>query len=183
MIISCAEEKDYAMVRRFYHHLIDRMRNGRFRIGWEKDIYPSPGFLRHSLVKGELYIAEEGDEIIAAMVCNQECNEGYRKHRWRNDLSDSEILVIHALGVRPDSAMQGLGGLMVRKAKELAREKGRRAIRLDVLKGNLPAERLYTGAGFTHAGDLRMYYEDTGWTDFGLYEYLLPEDGPEEESC
>lgn len=109
------------------------------------------------------------------MVCSQDCNEGYRKHRWKNAIPDREILVIHALGVRPDLSMRGIGRAMVRRAIELAGEKGMKAVRLDVLKGNLPAERLYAGAGFTHEGDLRMYYEDTGWTDFGLYQYLLPD--------
>ena len=44
---------------------------------------------------------------------------------------------------------------------------------LDVLGGNVPAERLYTGQGFARRGTVRMFYDDTGWTDYGLYEYLL----------
>lgn len=43
----------------------------------------------------------------------------------------------------------------------------------DVLGGNVPAERLYTGQGFARRGTVRMFYADTGWTDYGLYEYLL----------
>ncbi len=43
----------------------------------------------------------------------------------------------------------------------------------DVLGGNVPAERLYTGQGFARRGTVRMFYADTGWTDCGLYEYLL----------
>jgi len=42
-----------------------------------------------------------------------------------------------------------------------------------VLGGNVPAERLYTGQGFARRGTVRMFYADTGWTDYGLYEYLL----------
>ena len=47
------------------------------------------------------------------------------------------------------------------------------ALRLDVLGGNVPAERLYAGQGFERRGTVRMFYADTGWTDYGLYEYLL----------
>lgn len=42
-----------------------------------------------------------------------------------------------------------------------------------MLGGNVPAERLYTGHGFARRGMVRMFYADTDWTDYGLYEYLL----------
>lgn len=66
-----------------------------------------------------------------------------------------------------------LAGCMVQYAIGTARSQGCRALRLDVLGGNVPAERLYTGQGFTCRGTVRMFYADTGWTDYGLYEYLL----------
>lgn len=42
------------------------------------------------------------------------------------------------------------------------RAQGCRALRLDVLGGNVPAERLYTGQGFARRGTVRMFYDDTG---------------------
>ena len=45
-----------------------------------------------------------------------------------------------------------------------------KAIRLDVLKGNAPAERLYTSLGFVYVDTLKLFYEDTGRVDFELYE-------------
>lgn len=47
------------------------------------------------------------------------------------------------------------------------------ALRLDVLGGNVPAERLCAGQWFERRGTVRMFYADTGCTDYGLYEYLL----------
>ena len=66
-----------------------------------------------------------------------------------------------------------LAGCIVQYAIGTARAQGCRALRLDVLGGNVPAERLYTGQGFARRGTVRMFYADTGWTDYGLYEYLL----------
>ena len=48
-----------------------------------------------------------------------------------------------------------------------------RAITLALLGGNLPAQRLYEGLGFAYMGTVPLFYEDTGWTDFLLYEYVL----------
>ena len=39
---------------------------------------------------------------------------------------------------------------MVQKALDIAIETGMKAIRLDVLGGNIPAERLYQGFGFRY---------------------------------
>ena len=46
-----------------------------------------------------------------------------------------------------------------------------KAVRLDVLKGNVPAERLYKGMGFHYVSTVKLFYEDTGRVDFELYEY------------
>ncbi len=59
------------------------------------------------------------------------------------------------------------------RAYDKGRSEGMKAIRLDVLKGNLPAEKLYSGLGFRYLHTLNMFYEDTGWTDYELYEYTL----------
>ena len=64
---------------------------------------------------------------------------------------------------------------MVQFAIDAARENGQKVIRLDVLKGNVPAEKLYAERGFKYLHTLPMFYEDTGWTDYELYELRLQE--------
>ena len=173
MKITRAEKRQNEDVRGFYHSLIDGMENSQYDIGWKKDIYPAQEFLRESIANGELYICTEGDEIAAAMVLNHLCNEGYGKFRWQTEAEDDKITVIHALGVHPAYSGKGYAKAMVKRAFEIARENHQTAIRLDVLKGNVPAERLYTGLGFKYMDTLQMYYEDTGWTDYELYEHVL----------
>ncbi len=58
----------------------------------------------------------------------------------------------------------------LKSAIETAKDAGMKAIRLDVLKGNVPAERLYTSIGFVYVDTLKLFYEDTGRVDFELYE-------------
>ncbi len=142
-------------------------------VGWQKDIYPSPEFLEDSIRKGELYLVYEGDSIVAAMVLNHDYNEGYKGFQWQIEADDSEIMVIHALGVHPAHSGRGYAAALVREAIETARDSGMKTMRLDVLEGNTPAEDLYTFFGFQYMGDMEMFYEDVGWTNFRLFELLL----------
>ena len=75
----------------------------------------------------------------------------------------------------PTLQRRGLGRELVRFAMAKAREAGSRVIRLDVLTGNLPAEKLYLGMGFYYVSTARMYYPDTGWTDYEMSEFDLAE--------
>lgn len=48
-----------------------------------------------------------------------------------------------------------------------------KAVRLDVLCCNTPAQQLYEGLGFERCGVQNWYASNTGDIDFYLYEYLL----------
>ncbi|MBQ7547098.1 MAG: GNAT family N-acetyltransferase [Clostridia bacterium] len=173
MRIEKAAISRYPAVRSFYHSLIDGIAGLPYSAGWKKDIYPAPDYLKESIRDGNLYIGLEDDAIIAAMVVNHQCNDGYRQFRWPTEAAENEVTVIHALGVHPSRTGKGYGRQMVRFVMELARRNRQKVIRLDVLKGNVPAERLYAGMGFRYLHTLPMYYADTGWTDYELYEYVL----------
>ncbi len=173
MIITQAKETDFPDVRSFYHTVIDRMQGSLYDIGWKKDIYPEPEFLLDSIKKGELYICLEADTIAAAMVLNHQYQEAYRSVRWQTDADESGILVLHILGVHPENSGKGYGKAMIKEAVRIAGSQGLLAIRLDVLPGNLPAEKLYTQTGFTFIDSRNVYYEDVGWAKMDLYEYVL----------
>ncbi|MDD5922530.1 MAG: hypothetical protein PUC44_05065 [Eubacteriales bacterium] len=100
------------------------------------------------------------------------------------------IPVVHHLyrknGIRfsaefPKPLLRFQGNMQLTKEQELfykslenmSGEEQQKAVRLDVLAGNVPAEKLYEGLGFKYMDALKMYYEDTGWTDYELYEYVL----------
>lgn len=181
MQIRKAEIQEYHKVREFYYTLTDAMKDAEYGPGWKKDIYPSQEFLRGSIESGELYIGECDGKIIACMVLNHESNEGYQKVQWSVEANDSEVFVIHALGVHPAFSGKGVAKQMVRSVIELAQANQIKTIRLDVLKGNLPAEKAYTKIGFVCLDTIPMYYEDTGWTDYEVFEYIVSWLDPKEE--
>lgn len=175
MKIRKALRTEYPAVKAFYHSLIEQLADSEIDIGWKKDIYPTPDFLRDSISSEDLWIGIKQGKIIAAMVLNHQCNDGYKECTWTVNALDSEILVIHALGVHPQYAGNGYGKEMVKKAIEIAKQTHQKVIRLDVLEGNTPAKKLYTRLGFQYRHTLKMYYEDTGWTNYELYEFALEE--------
>lgn len=149
------------------------MADSPFSPGWEKDIYPTQDFLRHSIENRELYPAEAPEGPAACMVVNHAYSDGYRDIPWSVDAADEELCVIHVLGVHPRYAGRGLAKQMVAHVIETARKQGLKAIRLDVPEGNLPAEQAYTKVGFSYRDTMQMFYADTGWTAFRLFEYPL----------
>lgn len=173
MMISKAFPEEYDSVRLFYHSLIDAMEGTTYHPKWQKDIYPAPESLRLAVEAGELYIGWVDGRMAAAMVLNQKCNPEYEEAAWPTPLNRAEFMVIHMLGVHRDFERQGLAKEMVRFAISTAKNRGMKAIRLDVLKGNVPAERLYPALGFNLVDTIQLIYDDTGRADFKLYELML----------
>lgn len=171
--IRVLEEKDFQRIKDFYWTLIDKMHGSAYLPGWEKGIYPSDTFLKESLKAGELSALFVDDKIAAAMVLNHQDNDGYLEIDWKVHADPSNVLFVHALGVMPDYQGNGLAKLMVQEVIRTAKTKGYAAARLDVLNGNIPALKLYESFDFEYRGTVKMFYEDTGWTDYLLYELVI----------
>ena len=66
-----------------------------------------------------------------------------------------------------------MGKIVVENILELARSEHKKAVRLDVLDACKAAERLYTRCGFRFVEAKNMFYEDTGWTEYKMFELNL----------
>ncbi len=173
MELFCAEEKDYISIRDFYYELTDEMKTADFTPGWKKDIYPEQSFLLASIRKRELHFLKDDAGIFACMIVNHEYNDGYKDVKWSVEAADDELLVIHALGVLPRYSGKGIAKQLVQKVIEQAKEQHVKTVRLDVLEGNIPAEKAYIKSGFRYVATLNMFYADTGWTNYRVFEYLV----------
>ena len=173
MTIKLAKLVDFENVMQFYYDLIESMQNAEYRPGWEKDIYPTRLFIRDAIAKNELYIAIIDEKIIGSMVMNHDCADGYSKIKWEISADKNRIVIIHALGVSSHHQGKGIARKMVGFAIENCKNNGIKAIRLDVLVSNIPAQKLYSAMGFIYKGTIQLFYEDTGLTDFYIYELVL----------
>lgn len=168
-----SESRDFDKIKAFYWSVIDGLEGKPSNPDWKKDVFPDDAILHSVTDKRELYYAEENGEVIAAFVLNHECSDGYDKAPWEIKAAPEEVSIIHLLGISPKRFGTGLGNKTIEQAEKVARENGQKAIRFDVLPNNVSAQRLYERHGFKKISDQKIYYEDTGWAEFYLYEKVL----------
>ena len=171
--IKVAKAKDYINIKELYYEVTDALAHSKYSPGWIRDIYPTQEFIQDVIAKGEMYLCMKDEILVGCMVVNHDCNDGYHEIQWKTNADPEEILVIHALCVHPDFAGQGIAKEMVREVIRMAKANGIKSIRLDVLEGNLPAEKAYKSVGFQYLNTVKMFYEDTGWTGYELYEFVV----------
>ncbi len=173
MKVRPANVNEYENVLEFYYDLIDSMENDPYSPMWQKNVYPEDITIKNAIENGWLYIMEEDNKIIGSMVINSACTEGYEKVSWSIDAKSDEIAVIHLLGIAKFARGKGMGSRLVQEAIDLCRRMGKKTIRLDAVGRNIPAQHLYEKNGFSNRGVMNLYYEDTGWMDFVMYDFLI----------
>lgn len=166
----------FALSRKFYWDVIEDIHRNNVNnenLGWEKGVYPSDDFIQNSLTKGELYTLTEKDTLYACVILNSEHNEGYDKCTWSITCDSSQVLTPHALAVNPVFQGKGIGKIVVKNILDIAKAEHKKAVRLDVLGACKAAECLYTSCGFQFVEAKQMFYEDTGWTEYKMFELNL----------
>ena len=115
----------------------------------------------------------DGDMLCASVILNSNSNEGYVGCPWSIDCGSDEVLIPHALAVNPVMQGKGIGKIVVEHIVNLAKAKHKKAVRLDVLGACRAAERLYVSCGFRFVEAKDMFYEDTGLTEYKMFELNL----------
>jgi len=171
-----ANDTDFHSIQKFYWNVIDGIHKNNVKnenLGWEKGVYPSDSFLTDSIQNGELYMLTDGNTLCACVILNDKCNEGYNGCKWSIICEQNEILIPHALAVDPKLQGKGIGKIVVQHIIDLARAEHKKAVRLDVLGACKAAERLYISCGFRFVEAKEMFYDDTGWTEYKMFELNL----------
>ena len=106
------------------------------------------------------------------MALTMSQSEDYHDIHWAIPCHDGEVAVVHILAVTPAFQKQGIGNKIIQEAINLAKEKGKKAIRLDSMTSNTPAHHMYQKMGFQQRVQKEMYTENTGWTEFYFFELV-----------
>lgn len=173
LIFQKANDDEFAFIKDFYWDLIDSMKEQNDKIGWKKGIYPTDAFLQDSLSNKELFTLKNDDRLYGCVILNNQCNEGYADVQWSLNCHVEEILIPHALAVSPAQQGNEIGKKLVEEILKYAKSENKKSVRLDILGTNIVAEKLYTKCGFRFVQVKTMFYEDTGWTEYKMFEQNL----------
>lgn len=161
MNVRLARMNELSQLKSMYKKIVDHMNQKNIQV-WD-DIYPCE-FFQEDIENKRLYILSEDNNILAAFaLCEFNGGAGYLK--WEN--IKEKALYLDRLGVDVNYIRQGIGGLMLTNAMEIAKQKNVKYLRLFVVDENKPAIDLYLKNGFKQVDGI---YEEKV-DDHILHEY------------
>lgn len=158
---------------RFYEEVCAAQADSEYGPRWHYGIYPAAEDLIAHVRAGECFLCRIGSEIAAACILSSGDDPLYRGIAWPSEAPPEESRVVHLFAVHPRFRGMGVADTLLDHLIAEAGASQIRALRLDVLKGNLPAERLYQKHGFRFVRECTVFYEDTGEVSARLYELDL----------
>ena len=161
MDFRLAGMQDLLQLKDVYKQIIKNMDEQDIQI-WD-DIYPCE-FFEEDIKNNQLYVLLNNGEIVSAFLCKT--NTGENAVKWNEN--HAETFYIDRLGVNIKYLKKGIGGLMLDKAKEMAKTFGAEYLRLFVVDVNIPATQLYEKNGFLKADGV---YDEAFDDGFVLHEF------------
>ncbi len=119
---------------------------------WD-DSYPNEAVFQRDINLAQLWVADAETSIagLAAVTMDQEPD--YAQVGW--DINEPAI-VVHRLAVDPAFRGAGIATELMRKAEEIATERGITVLRIDTNTHNQATQRLFPKLGYLLAGEIRL---------------------------
>ena len=165
--------EDFDRVAQFYRDAIDHTPEMERFARWIYGLHPTDGMITDYILSGAMFTCEENGEIFCSFALTSSQGDDYHDTCWGRALADDEVAVVHLLCVNPKYQHQGIGKRAMALVIALAEQMGKKALRLDALACNTPAQHLYESLGFQRRGTAHWFADNVGWTDFYLFELLL----------
>ena len=176
MHVSPATADARPALTHMYAAVADAMRDTPYDAHWDMAYHPTEEHLRATIAADDLFICREEASargpILGAFVLDADEDEAYAQASWAV-LGADGIAVIHLLAVSTGARGRGVGHVLVAAAKEAARKRGARSLRLDVLASNAPAVALYRSEGFVDLGVFTLAYDGGFIVSAHLMEFDL----------
>jgi RimJ/RimL family protein N-acetyltransferase len=167
-----AKIEESKTILRFYQDVIDSIKGTEFKPKWSEH-YPNLEFIETSIEKQEMHVYSKDGKIIAGVLLNNRFNPEYDNINWICDAKPQEITVIHTFAVTSDYTGKGIGKEIFNQIKNNAIENNQTTIRLDIIEGNIGAQKVFEKFGFEYIDTVEMFHKAVGLEKFHLYEYVL----------
>lgn len=148
MIFRKAAAADIAAVSEIFEAIHTEEESGRTTIGWIRGVYPTRATAEAGLARGDLFVLEDGGEIVGSAVINQTQVDCYAGAAWRFAAPDEEVMVLHTLVIAPKAGGKGYGKQFVAFYEDYAHEHGCQYLRMDTNERNTNARALYKKLGY-----------------------------------
>jgi ribosomal protein S18 acetylase RimI-like enzyme len=168
--------KDFELVRQKYIDVIENTPDMREYARWVYGQHPTDEMLKSYIDNNEMYFCIYDENIVGMIAIVMHQNDDYKTVAWEREFKNDEVSTLHILAICPEYQKKGYGTKILEEAVELSSKNGKKAVRFDALKSNVPAQKMYEKFGFEFCGIQNLYAENTGWTDFLFYEMNIDED-------
>ncbi|MDR0348922.1 MAG: GNAT family N-acetyltransferase [Tannerella sp.] len=120
--------------------------------------YPAPDMIRRDIENKHAYVLIEDDRIVAmeSIIFNYE--PAYDRIYDGEWLSKGTFAVVHRMAVDNRMKKRGIASFLLKKAEEMAVEKGIISVKVDTHESNVPMRRTLEKNGFTCCG--RIFLAD-----------------------
>lgn len=151
MNIRKAAAADIDAIALIYDHIHGEEESGRMTIGWRRGVYPVRATAEAAVSLGDMFVLEDGGEILATGRINREQVPEYAGIDWLYK-PDGNVWVLHTLVVEPSANGRGYARAFLEFYENYAREHGCRVLRIDTNERNAAARAMYAKHGWREAG-------------------------------
>jgi len=165
--------EDFELVKETYIDVIDHTPGIDRHARWVYGKHPDDELLRTYIENGEMYLFTDHEKVFGMVALVMHQDKAYETVPWEVIASNDQVATLRLLTICPEYRGQSLGNRLLDETIKIAAENGKKALRLDTLLSNTPAQHMYEKAGFSCRGTLHLFEESLGWTDFVFYEKVL----------
>lgn len=148
MEIRKATKSDIDYIEKIYEAIHEEEEKGLTTIGWIRNIYPTRKTAEDSLTRGDLFVMEDEEKIVAVAVINQIQVEEYKYAAWKHSAKDTEVMILHTLAVDSSKKSKGYGKALVAFYENYAKQNNCITLRMDTNVRNTRARNLYKKLGY-----------------------------------
>ena len=173
MTFRKATQADIAAIAEIYDHIHTQEENGEVTIGWIRSVYPTRATAQAALERDDLFVGEDGGQIVGAAVINQTQVAEYALGQWKHPAADEEVMVLHTLVISPKVSRSGYGRQFVAFYEQYAKAHNCPCLRMDTNARNTRARAMYKKLGYEEIGIVPCVFNGIEGVQLVLLEKCL----------